>query len=62
MGKWAEFPTLGYTWSLKEVPLRAAPPRIGRYNEYPPPPLAPGSEWNVKIPVLSSLFKPLAYN
>ena len=36
MGKWAEFPTLGYTWSLKEVPLQAAPPRIGRYNEYPP--------------------------
>ena len=30
--------TLSYTWSLKKVPLRAEPPRIGHYREYPPLP------------------------
>ena len=27
--------TLFYTWDLKKVPLRAEPPRIGNYRDYP---------------------------
>ena len=34
----SKIPTLSYTWSLKEIPLRAEPPRIGHYREYPPLP------------------------
>ena len=34
----SKIPTLSYTWSLKKVPLRAEPPRIGHYREYPPLP------------------------
>ena len=34
----SKIPTLSYTWSLKKIPLRAEPPRIGHYREYPPLP------------------------